>query len=253
MKVTPRRSAPASRPFRCAALAISLAAFACVFFVVIPVTARGATPATAAATSAPAVPSAAPTVVFLGDSLTAGLGVEEGQAWPARVAERLEAEGAPIHAVNAGVSGDTSAGGVRRLDWLLKQKPKVVVISLGANDGLRGLAVEDTEKNLRQIVGRSRQAGARVLLCGMLLPPNYGEEYRRRFSAIFPKVASSEKASLLPFLLEGVAGDASLNGDDGIHPNAQGHEVVAGHVLGPLRELLSGPAPAEAPKRRKVR
>jgi acyl-CoA thioesterase-1 len=183
---------------------------------------------------------AGPLVIFLGDSLTAGLGLAEEQAYPARVAARLAARGTPVRVINAGVSGDTSAGGLARLDWLLGQHPDVLVLGLGANDGLRGLPLEATEKNLREIISRSRAAGARVLLLGMKIPPNYGPEYAGGFEAMYPRIAKDLNVPLVPFLLEGVGGDASLNQADGIHPTAQGQEIVADTVTPYVAELLAG-------------
>ncbi len=176
-------------------------------------------------------------VVFLGDSLTAGLGLEEEQAYPAVVGSLLAAEGFDLRVVNAGVSGDTTAGGVARLDWLLRQEPDVLVVSLGANDGLRGLAVERSEENLRRIVERARRAGARVLLCGMLMPPNYGP-YAEEFNAVFPRLAAELEVSLVPFLLEGVAARPELNLADGMHPNVEGQRRMAQTLLPYLRPLV---------------
>lgn len=182
-----------------------------------------------------------PTVVFLGDSLTAGLGLAEEEAFPALVAERLEAEGRPVRAINAGVSGDTSAGGLARLDWLLRQEPDVLVLGLGANDGLRGLPIAATEENLREIVVRAREAGARVLLLGMLVPPNYGPEYAEGFRDLYPELAAELDVALVPFLLEGVAAVPELNQADGIHPTAEGQEIMAENVLPHLRPLIPAP------------
>src|SRR5262245_33886299 len=170
---------------------------------------EAAPPAVAAAPSTPATTpaEAPPTVVFLGDSLTAGLGLEEGEAYPARVGEELAARGLPARVVNAGVSGDTTAGGLARLDWLLTQKPAIVVVALGANDGLRALPLPSIEATLREIVTRAKASGARVLLAGMRMPPNYGPEYTRDFEAIYPRLARELAVPLLPFLLEGVAAD----------------------------------------------
>ena len=176
-------------------------------------------------------------VVFLGDSLTAGLGLEEEQAYPAVTASLLAAEGFDLRVVNAGVSGDTTAGGVARLDWLLRQEPDVLVVSLGANDGLRGLAVEHSEENLCRIVERARRAGARVLLCGMLMPPNYGP-YAEEFNAVFPRLAAELEVPLVPFLLEGVAARPELNLADGMHPNAEGQRRMAETLLPYLRPLV---------------
>lgn len=182
--------------------------------------------------------SAVVRIVFLGDSLTAGLGLPEEEAFPALVERRLLEEGLSVRAVNAGVSGDTSAGGLSRLDWLLRQSPDILFVSLGANDGLRGLSPEMTERNLRQIVDRARASGARVILAGMRLPPNYGPEYVHRFEAVFPAVARELDVTWIPFLLEGVAGQRWLNLADGIHPNAAGHRKIAEHVLPDIRTLV---------------
>lgn len=179
-----------------------------------------------------------PLVVFLGDSLTAGYDLPEAEAFPAVVAETLAAEGKPIRAVNAGVSGDTTAGGLRRLDWVLSQRPDVVVVGLGANDGLRGQPPEEVEANLGAIVRKARGVGARVLLLGMRLPPSYGPLYVRRFEAVYPRLARELDVPLVPFLLEGMAGDPALTLADGLHPNAAGQRVVAGNVVAELRKLL---------------
>lgn len=178
-----------------------------------------------------------PLVAFLGDSLTAGLGLEEYEAYPAVLADELARAGEPIRVINAGVSGDTSAGGLRRLSWLLRQKPAVLVVGLGANDGLRGLPVEDTERNLREIVRRAQEAGARVLLLGMKIPTNYGD-YAAQFTDLYPRVARDLGVPLVPFLLEGVGGMPDLNQADGIHPTAEGQRKVAGNVLPYLRPLV---------------
>ena len=204
-------------------------------------------------TPAPATQSARlPRVVFLGDSLTAGYGVDEDQAFPALIGEMLKKEGTPIDVVNAGVSGDTTAGGLRRLDWQLKNKPDVIVVGLGGNDGLRAQDVKASEDNLRAIVTKSREAGADVLLLGMLIPPNYGPAYVQEFKEIYPRLAKEMDVPLVPFLLEGVGGELALNQPDGIHPTAEGHRVIAGNVLPQLREVLRGRAGrgGEKPSRR---
>jgi len=193
----------------------------------------------------PAARDGRPVVVFLGDSLTAGYGLAEEQAWPAVLEERFAEEGVAFRAVNAGVSGDTSAGGLRRLDWVLRTRPDVVVVELGANEGLRGLELGPVEENLRQVVRRSGEAGARVLLVGLRIPPNYGPDYTRRFAEIYPRVAAELGVPLVPFLLEGVGGEPSLNLGDGVHPNVEGHRRVAGVVAPHLRPLVE--AAAEAP------
>lgn len=188
--------------------------------------------------------AAGPRVVFLGDSLTAGLGLSEEQAYPALLAGRLAQRGQPIQALNAGVSGDTTAGGLRRLDWLLRQQPSIIVVGLGANDALRGLPLSEIESNLRQIVTKSQQAGAQVLLLGMQIPPNYGPDYARGFADLYPRISKETKVALVPFLLAGVGGEAALNQADGIHPTAAGQEKVADNVLPYLLPLLPRPAAA---------
>lgn len=179
----------------------------------------------------------APVIVFLGDSLTAGLGLAEDEAYPAFVERALREDGAAVQVINAGVSGDTSAGGLSRLPWLLKQHPDVVVVGLGANDGLRALPLEQIEKNLREIIRRSQQAGARVLLLGMRIPPNYGP-YADDFAELYPRLAEELNVPLVPFLLAGVGGDRTLNQADGIHPTAEGQERMAETVVPYLEKVL---------------
>lgn len=176
-------------------------------------------------------------VVFLGDSLTAGLGLEEDQAYPALLEKDLQRDGTPVRVLNAGVSGDTTAGGLSRLGWLLGQRPDVVVVGLGANDGLRALPLTEVEANLREIVRRSQAAGARVLLLGMRIPPNYGP-YADDFAALYPRLAKELDVPLVPFLLEGVGGVRSRNQADGIHPTVEGQEIVAKNVLPYLEDVL---------------
>ena len=170
------------------------------------------------------------TLVFFGDSLTAGLGLSKEQAFPALIDARLQAAGRPWKVVNAGVSGDTTAGGVARLDWIYKQKVDVMFLCLGANDGLRGIPVAETERNLRSILDRAQHEGTRVVLAGIQLPENYGPAYRIAFAQLFPRLAKEYRLPLLPFLLEGVAMDPRLNQPDGIHPTAEGARIVADHV-----------------------
>jgi acyl-CoA thioesterase-1 len=171
-------------------------------------------------------------------SLTAGYGVERDEAYPTIVADMLKKDGLDIDAINAGLSGDTTAGGLRRLDWLLKQKPDVLVVGLGGNDGLRGVDLRDSENNLRQIIMRSRAAGAQVLLLGMMIPPNYGPDYTTHFREIYPKLAKELDVPLVPFLLENVGGEAKYNQRDGIHPTPEGHRIVARNVEPHLRDVL---------------
>lgn len=193
---------------------------------------------------APAPPGAAERViVVLGDSLTAGLGVARDEAYPALLEERLRREGFDYRVVNAGVSGDTTAGGLRRLDWVLRSRPDIVIVALGANDGLRAQPVTALRDNLAAIVTRLRAAGARVLLAGMRLPPNYGTAYAGAFAEAFPAVARGTGVPFVPFLLDGVGGDPKLNQADGIHPNAAGHRVVADTVWRGLRPMLEKSAP----------
>ena len=205
--------------------------------------AAGSPPGSAALAAAPAArvapaPTSGPLVVFLGDSLTAGLGLDQDQAYPALLGERLGRAGDRVRVLNAGVSGDTTAGGLRRLDWLLRQHPAVLVVCLGANDGLRGTPIEEIEANLRSIVRRSQAAGARVLLLGMRMPPNYGPDYAGRFAAIYPRLARELGVPLVPFLLAGVGGDPSLNQADGIHPTARGQAILADTVMPYLRRVV---------------
>jgi acyl-CoA thioesterase-1 len=177
-------------------------------------------------------------IVALGDSLTAGLGVAADEAYPALLEQRLRREGFAYRVVNAGVSGDTTAGGRRRVPWALRARPDIVIVALGANDGLRGLPIAAMRENLVAIVTEVRAAGARVLLAGMRMPPNYGEAYTRDFAEAFAAVARQTHVAFLPFLLDGVAGDPALNQSDGIHPNAAGQRVVAQTVWRALRPLL---------------
>lgn len=177
-------------------------------------------------------------IVALGDSLTAGLGVAADEAYPARLEARLAREGYAYRVVNAGVSGDTTAGGLRRVDWVLRAKPEIAIVALGANDGLRAQSPQAMRENLTAIVKRLQAAGARVLLVGMRLPPNYGADYTNEFQAVFPAVARSTGAAFMPFLLDGVAADTRLNQPDGIHPTAAGYQVIADRLWPYLRPLL---------------
>ena len=190
------------------------------------------------ALSAPAWASAASVIVALGDSLTAGLGVGPDEAYPALLETRLRREGYAYRVVNAGVSGDTTAGGPRRVDWVLREQPQIAIVALGANDGPRGQSVGAMRDNLLAIVARFQGAGARVLLAGMRLPPNYGAEYTRDFSAVFADVARRTRIAFMPFLLEGVAADRRLNQGDGIHPTAAGYQVIAERIYPHLKPLL---------------
>jgi len=184
-------------------------------------------------------------IVCLGDSLTEGFGLAPERAYPTLVERMLRERGHAVRVVNAGISGSTSASAVSRLRWQLRSRPEIVVIALGGNDGLRGVDVEATRANLSAAIELARQSGARVLLAGMKLPPNYGREYTAAFEAIFPALASKHGVSLLPFLLEGVAADPALNLPDGIHPNERGAEIVARNVFASLLPMLDAKSPAE--------
>lgn len=184
------------------------------------------------------IPADAPTVVVLGDSLAAGLHLAEDDAYPAALQRLLFARGHPFRLVNAGVSGDTSAGGLRRMEWVLKSKPDVLIVELGGNDGLRGLPLEQLEANLRSIVRQGREAGARVLLAGMQMPPNLGAEYSGAFTALYPRVAEQEGATFAPEFLRGVGGEPNMLLEDGLHPTAAGHERLASNLADALSEML---------------
>jgi len=179
-----------------------------------------------------------PLVVFLGDSLTAGYGLDEDAAFPALIEARARKEGRPLRAINGGVSGDTSAGGLARLDWFLRQDPAVLVVGLGGNDGLRGLPLEQLESNLRAIVERARENGVAVLLLGQRIPPSLGLAYSRDFAELYGRLANELDVELVPFLLEGVGGVRRLNLPDGLHPNEEGQEILAKTVWEHLEEVL---------------
>lgn len=179
-----------------------------------------------------------PKIVAFGDSLTAGLGVAQSDSYPALLQKRLEADGYQYEVVNAGVSGDTSAGGLRRIDWSLEGDVRVVILELGANDFLRGQPVGETKKNLSQIIRRIQARGAQVLLAGMYTPTSAGVEYQEAIHELFQTLAREHNVALIPFFLEGVAGVEMLNQPDGIHPNPAGQKIVAATVYQYLRPLL---------------
>ena len=185
--------------------------------------------------------SAKPRIVFLGDSLTAGLGLPADQSFPSLVGRKLEKNGLDYEVVNAGVSGDTSAGGVRRLDWSLEGDVRVLIVALGGNDGLRGLPPGELKKNLAAILDRAREKQITVILAGMEAPPNNGPDYTREFRNVYEQLAAEYKVRLIPFLLQGVAGEASLNQPDGIHPNTRGAEIVAELIWKELEPALRRP------------
>ena len=182
--------------------------------------------------------AAEPVIVAFGDSITAGFGVLPDEAYPALLGERLRREGYPYRVVNGGVSGDTTAAALRRVDWVLRSHPSIVIVALGANDGLRHQSVIATRDNLLAIVRRLRAAGATVLLAGMRVPPNYGPGYSRAFDGVFLDVAQTTRVALAPFLLDGVAGDPHLNQPDGIHPTAEGQRIIADKLWLHLKPLL---------------
>ncbi|MGZ8255860.1 MAG: arylesterase [Burkholderiaceae bacterium] len=187
----------------------------------------------------PSTSDARPKVVVLGDSLTAGLGLVETQSFPGLLQQKVDALGFDFEVVNAGVSGDTSAGGLRRLDWALQEDVRVLVVALGANDGLRGLSVGEMKQNLGQIIEKGREKGAVVILAGMEAPPNYGQEYATAFRQAYRDLARQYKVQFIPFLLDKVAGQPALNQADGIHPNAQGAAIVADTVWAVLEPILN--------------
>lgn len=181
-------------------------------------------------------------VVFLGDSLTAGLGVQPSEAFPALIAEKIRAAGLPFEVQNAGLSGDTSAGGLRRLDWLLQRPIDILVLELGGNDGLRGLEVKAMKSNLQAIIDKTKAKNPqlKIVIAGMQVPPNMGAEYADAFSKVFSDLARENNATLIPFLLEGVGGIRELNQRDLIHPSPEGHRVIAELVWRTLEPVLRG-------------
>ena len=183
-------------------------------------------------------------ILFLGNSLAAGAGIDPASAFPALIQNRMDSLGWNVRAINAGLSGETSAGGLRRIDWHLQQQPvSVLVLELGGNDGLRGIPVEVTQNNLQTIIDKARTANPdmEIILAGMQIPPNLGQDYTQAFRKIYPTLTRMENAHLIPFLLEGVGGVDSLMQMDGIHPNESGHRIVAENVwsvLHPVIEIL---------------
>jgi acyl-CoA thioesterase-1 len=179
-------------------------------------------------------------ILFLGDSITAGYGLESAQAYPALIQAKIETKRWQFNAINAGQSGDTSAGGLNRLNWLLKNRIDILILELGGNDGLRGLPAETTQNNLQAIIDRTKAKypTVKLVLAGMQVPPNMGADYAKQFNAIFPALAKKNQAALIPFVLEGVGGVRELNLPDGIHPTAKGHEIVAANVWKVLEPVL---------------
>lgn len=181
-------------------------------------------------------------IVFLGDSLTAGYGLAPSEAFPALVQKEMEQAGLTFEVVNAGISGDTTAGGLRRVGWALADGAAVLVIALGGNDGLRGIEPDQTAKNLGAIIDEARRLvpGIRLVLAGMRMPPNMGPEFVKRFEAVYPAVAREKDAVLIPYLLDGVGGVAELNQPDRIHPTAEGQRRIAANVWAVLGPMLGG-------------
>lgn len=179
------------------------------------------------------------TIMFYGDSLTAGYGLSTEEAFPALLEKKLNAQSTRCKVINAGLSGETSAGGLSRIDWVLRQPVDIFVLELGGNDGLRGLPLEQTKANLQAIIDKVKvkNPSAKIVVAGMMVPPNMGRDYTTQFKDVFPELAKKNKATLIPFLLEGVGGNEKLNLPDGIHPNVEGHKIIADNlvkVIGPL-------------------
>lgn len=182
----------------------------------------------------------APKVLALGDSLTAGYGLPPEQAFPVRLEARLRADGVPVSIINAGVSGDTTAGGKARLNWALAEKPDYAIVALGANDALRGLSPVQAQANLDAILSELKKRNIPVLLLGMLAPPNFGPDYRQQFNAIYPALAEKHGVPLYPFFLDGVAMQRELNQADGIHPNQKGVEILVEKIAPAVKTLVAG-------------
>ena len=187
---------------------------------------------------APAKAASRPRIAILGDSLTAGLGVAKTAAYPSLLQARINEAGLDYEVVNAGVSGDTSAGGLERLDWALDGDVRILVVALGGNDGLRGLPADELQANLAQIIERAQARRITVILAGMEAPPNYGRDYIVSFHKVYPALAAKYRVALVPFLLQGVAGDETLNQRDGIHPTAAGARIVADNVWAVLKPIV---------------
>jgi acyl-CoA thioesterase I len=200
-------------------------------------------PSSAPATTAPrpeeSTTEGLPRIVFLGDSITAGLGLPADQSYPSLIGKKLKSNGQAFAIVNAGVSGDTSAGGLRRLDWSLEGDVRLLIVALGGNDGLRGLPPAELKKNLSAVLDRARARKVPVILAGMEAPPNNGPDYTRAFREVYSELAAEYNVRFIPFLLEGVAGDPALNQPDGIHPNVRGAEIVAELVWKELEPALA--------------
>jgi acyl-CoA thioesterase-1 len=179
-------------------------------------------------------------ILFFGDSITAGNGINEDEAFPALIQQRIDSLGWNYEVINGGLSGETSAGGLRRIDWMLRQPVDVFVLELGGNDGLRGVDLSTTKENLQKIIDKVREKypDAAIVLAGMQVPPNLGQEYTEEFREMYPQLAKKNDTELIPFLLEGVGGNEELNQSDGIHPTAKGHKVLAENVWEVLKPIL---------------
>lgn len=191
--------------------------------------------------NAPQTKSEEKTILFFGNSLTAGYGLELDKAFPGLLQQRIDSLGLKYKVINAGLSGETTASGNTRIDWVLNQKVDIFVLELGGNDGLRGISTEETGKNLQQMIDkiRSKYPDCQIILAGMQIPPNMGPEYTASFRTIFPEIAEKNQVALIPFLLESVGGEPHLNQPDGIHPNEKGHKIVAENVWKVLKQFLT--------------
>jgi acyl-CoA thioesterase-1 len=198
------------------------------------------TPAASANALPPTSDAKRPLIVAFGDSLTAGFGLPEPQSFTTLLQQRLDEKGYAYRVVNAGMSGDTSAGGLRRLAWSLEGDVKFLILELGGNDGLRGLPVEELKKNLAQMIEKAQRRGVKVILAGMEAPPNLGADYASRFRQVYRDLAKQYKTPLIPFILENVGGNPALNQADGIHPNAAGEQIMTDNVWRVLEPLLVG-------------
>jgi acyl-CoA thioesterase I len=180
------------------------------------------------------------TIIFFGNSLTAGYGLSPSQAFPAIIQKKIDSLGLPYQVVNAGVSGETSSGGKTRIDWILRQPVDIFILELGANDGLRGIPLSATRQNLQDIVDKvkAKNPNVKLMFAGMQIPPNMGQQYTTEFKNIYTELSEKNDMALVPFLLEGVGGEPTLNQEDGIHPTAEGHRIVANNLWRQLEKML---------------
>lgn len=196
--------------------------------------------ATSNSANNPAAPAKTKTIIFFGNSITAGYGLNPSQAFPALIQKKIDSLGLPYKVINAGVSGETSSAGNSRVDWILKQPVDIFILELGGNDGLRGLPISETRKSLQSIIDKvkAKYPDATIVLAGMQLPPSMGEKYTSEFRDIFPDLATKNRIPLIQFILEGVGGERHLNLEDGIHPSAEGHRIIAENVWDEINDLL---------------